>query len=98
VLKSVNGVDINTLATLHINDDLSASGSAGCNNYSGQGEMDENKFRIRQMAMTRKLCEPQVMKGEQAVSQVLSGWSEIALSGNHLSLQNSVHKLIFRPE
>ncbi|WP_411572413.1 META domain-containing protein [Vibrio sp. TH_r3] len=80
---------------LEIGEKMTANGNAGCNNFFGQGELDDNKFRIMQMGMTMKMCINDVMGTEKALSQSLSDWSEIELTNDTMTLTNDQHTLTF---
>ncbi len=80
---------------LEIGENLSANGNAGCNNFFGQAEIKENKFRIAQMGKTMKMCINNVMATESTLSKVLSDWSEMSLTKDSMTLTNSDHSLTF---
>lgn len=82
--------------SLEISEKMIASGNAGCNNFFGQAELKDNKFRIEKMGKTMKMCIGDIMDTEQAVSQTLQGWSDITLTKDSLVLKNDVHTLIFK--
>ncbi|WP_165311609.1 META domain-containing protein [Vibrio ziniensis] len=100
-LTQVNGHDIvknERLKTpyLEIGEKMIANGNAGCNNFFGQAELKDNKFRIEKMGKTMKMCIGDIMDTEQAVSQTLQGWSDITLTKDSLVLKNDVHTLTFK--
>lgn len=81
---------------LQINQDLSASGYAGCNNFTGQVQLEGHQLRVEKMALTRKMCFGDVMETEQVVSQTLSTWSDVSITKkNELILKNDGHQLVF---
>ncbi|EJE8676175.1 TPA: META domain-containing protein [Vibrio parahaemolyticus] len=83
---------------LQINQDLSASGYAGCNNFTGQVQLEGHQLRVEKMALTRKMCFGDVMETEQVVSQTLSTWSDVSITKkNELILKNDGHQLVFEP-
>lgn len=74
---------------------MTANGHAGCNNFFGQGELKDNKFRIEKMGMTMKMCGEDAMNTEMTMSQVLTEWSDITLTKDSLELKNDAHTLTF---
>ncbi|MFV0447286.1 MAG: META domain-containing protein [Vibrio sp.] len=82
--------------SLEISEKMIASGNAGCNNFFGQAELKDNKFRIEKMGKTMKMCIGDIMDTEQAVSQTLQGWSDITLTKDSLVLKNDIHTLTFK--
>ncbi len=100
VLTQIDGDAITTPGKmqpphLEIGENLSANGNAGCNNFFGQAEIKDNKFRVAQMGMTMKMCINNVMETESTFSKVLSDWSEISLTKDNMTLTNSDHSLTF---
>ncbi|KJY83255.1 heat shock protein HslJ [Vibrio galatheae] len=81
---------------IEIGEKMTANGNAGCNNFFGQAELKDNKFRIEKMGMTMKMCIGDVMDTEQAFSQTLSSWSDMVLTDNFMTLKNDVHTLTFK--
>ncbi len=81
---------------LEIGEKMTANGNAGCNNYFGQGELEDGKFRIKQMGMTMKMCGDDAMNIEMSMSKTLSDWSEITLTKESLVLKGSEHTLTFK--
>ncbi len=81
--------------TLEVGEKMSANGHAGCNNFFGQAELKDGKFRIEQMGMTMKMCPEGVMDTEMAFSKALGEWSEVKLTKETLELNNSQHNLTF---
>ncbi len=99
-LVQVDGKDIvknDRLKTpnLEIGEKMIANGNAGCNNFFGQAEIKDNKFRIEKMGKTMKMCIGDIMETEQAVSQTLTDWSDITLTKDTLTLKNDVHTLSY---
>ncbi|MDD9195698.1 META domain-containing protein [Aliivibrio sp. S3MY1] len=100
-LTQVNGKDIVAseemeAPRLEIGEKMTANGNAGCNNFFGQGELnEEGQFRIEKMGMTMKMCMGDAMATEQAVSATLSTWSDITLTKENLILKGQDHELTF---
>ena len=84
------------LPNLEIGEQLTANGYAGCNNYFGQVEIEDQKLRISKMGMTRKMCMPESMDIEMAMAQTLTQWSEVQLSKDNLILKGSDKTLTFK--
>ncbi|MCW8345069.1 META domain-containing protein [Vibrio sp. ZSDZ65] len=80
---------------LEIGEKMTANGSAGCNNFFGQGELKDGQFRIEKMGMTMKMCGDTAMNVEMTMSKALSDWSEIHLTKDSLELKGSEHTLTF---
>ena len=59
-------------------------GSGGCNSFFGQYSRSGDTIQIGPLASTKKMCAPDIMKGEQALMQALSSSSRIDVT--HLSL------------
>ncbi len=100
-LTQVDGKDVvknERLRTpnLEIGEKMIANGNAGCNNFFGQAEVKDNKFRIEKMGKTMKMCIGDIMDTEQAVSQTLQDWSDMTLTKDSLVLKNDVHTLTFK--
>lgn len=81
---------------LEIGEKMMANGNAGCNNFFGQAELNDNKLRIDKMGMTMKMCVGEAMEVEKAFSQTLTEWSNVTLNKDTLTLQNEVHTLTFK--
>ncbi len=100
-LTQVDGKDIATpekmeAPRLEIGEKMTANGNAGCNNFFGQAELnEEGQFRIEKMGMTMKMCMGDVMTTEQVVSSTLSTWSDITLTKEGLILKGQEHELTF---
>ena len=71
------------------NETKRVSGSAGCNNFSGEYEINENVMRIRfsKMITTKKMCIN--MTVEDQFLQVLAVVDNYTISGNTLSLNRA---------
>lgn len=82
--------------TLQLNEELGASGHAGCNRYFGQAELKDGKLRIEKMGMTMMACPAPAMEMEQLMSSTLMDWSQASIVGNELVLSSPEHTLIFK--
>ncbi|MEZ8825040.1 META domain-containing protein [Vibrio sp. 10N.261.55.A7] len=99
-LVQIDGNDVvkddnNRPVRLEVGENMTANGHAGCNNFFGQGELKDNKFRIEKMGMTMKMCGEDAMNTEMTMSQVLTEWSDITLTKDSLELKNDAHTLTF---
>ncbi|MEZ8987806.1 META domain-containing protein [Vibrio breoganii] len=101
VLTHIDGkaveVDENFKApTLEVGEKMTTNGNAGCNNFFGQGELKDGKFRIQQMGMTMKMCPEGVMNTEMAYSKALSEWNDVVLTKQTMELKSVEHTLTFQ--
>lgn len=80
---------------LEISEKMMANGNAGCNNFFGQSELKENKFRIEKMGMTMKMCREDAMATENILTKSLSQWNDMTLTEENLILTNENHTLKF---
>ncbi|MGF1755580.1 META domain-containing protein [Vibrio makurazakiensis] len=100
-LAQIDGKDIvvneqQQAPRLEVAEKMTANGNAGCNNFFGQAELNEQgQFRIKQMGMTMKMCPDTEMNIERAVSATLSDWSDITLTKDTLVLENDAHTLTY---
>ncbi len=62
------------------------SGKSGCNSFTGQFKLDENKFSTTPIAVTRMMCPHEIMVVENALLKALQEADEYIISGNHLKL------------
>jgi heat shock protein HslJ len=81
---------------LEIGEHLRANGSAGCNRYFGQVELQGSQLRIKQMASTMMLCPAPQQDWERAMTSTLSDWSEVTLGEQQLRLKGPQHELQFK--
>ncbi len=76
-------VPIDVTVTLRLEDGR-VSGLAGCNRYSGSVLVDEGRIAIGPLAMTMRMCEPEVMEVERDYASLLDGVDSMALVEGHL--------------
>ncbi|GAD79152.1 META domain-containing protein [Vibrio ezurae] len=81
--------------TLEVGEKMAANGSAGCNNFFGQSELDGNNFRIEQIGATMKMCPDDVMLTEMLYLKSLAQWNQLTLTANEMQLKNAEHTLTF---
>ena len=100
VLEKIDGVPLSAekgqAPDLEIGEHLRANGSAGCNRYFGQVEVQGSQLRIKQMASTMMFCPPPRQDWERAMTSTLSEWSEATLSEQQLRLKGPQHELQFK--
>ena len=100
VLVNINGdtplESGDTMVTLEIGENLSVNGNAGCNKFFGKAELSGEKFRVKNMGMTKMMCFGDVMDIEQAFSQTLSDWSNIIINKDSMILNGDTHTLTFK--
>lgn len=100
VLEKIDGVPLpaekGQAPDLEIGEHLRANGSAGCNRYFGQVEVQGTQLRIKQMASTMMFCPPPRQDWERAMTSTLSEWSEATLSEQQLRLKGPQHELQFK--
>jgi heat shock protein HslJ len=66
-----------------------ASGSAGCNRYTGTYKMSGSTIRILPLATTRKACADPIERQETAFLKALSRARSFAVSGGTLTLKSA---------
>lgn len=100
VLEKIDGAPLpaekGQAPDLEIGEHLRANGSAGCNRYFGQVEVQGTQLRIKQMASTMMFCPPPRQDWERAMTSTLSEWSEATLSEQQLRLKGQQHELQFK--
>ena len=100
VLEKIDGLPLlaekGKAPDLEIGEQLRANGSAGCNRYFGQVELQGSQLRIKQMASTMMLCPAPQQDWERAMTSTLSDWSEVTLGEQQLLLKGPQHELQFK--
>jgi len=100
VLEKIDGAPLpaekGQAPDLEIGEHLRANGSAGCNRYFGQVEVQGSQLRIKQMASTMMFCPAPQQDWERAMTSTLSEWSEATLSEQQLRLKGQQHELQFK--
>lgn len=101
VLNTLNGDVINMIdgmrtPSLDIGESFTINGHTGCNEYHGQGELSQDKFRANNLASTEKGCPPIAAALEMVINDVLANWSTIGLTAdNRLILATANYQLEF---
>ena len=75
-----------SLATVNFDADGRLFGKASCNGYGGQYGVSDGVWRLSQMFTTKRLCEPALMRQEQAVLDRLRDTVRVDLAGDLLTL------------
>lgn len=72
--------------TLTIGHDGQATGSTGCNRFTGPARIGDSTVTIGPLATTRMACSPDVAEVEQAVLHVLDGEATYRVEGARMTL------------
>lgn len=83
VASVVTGSEVTAL----FGEDGSVNGSAGCNNYFGDYEVDGANIAFGPMGTTRMMCEEDVMTQEAAYLAALENSATFAITGDTLELR-----------
>lgn len=99
VLESVNGKPVTgetTQPELSFGENMTVSGSM-CNQFTGKGKLSDGELRVKDLAMTRKMCaNPQLNELDNTISQMLSNGAQVDLTANQLTLATAEHTLMFK--
>lgn len=99
VLESVNGKPVTgetTQPELSFGENMTVSGSM-CNHFTGKGKLSDGELRVKDLAMTRKMCaNPQLNELDNTISQMLSNGVQVDLTANQLTLATAEHTLMFK--
>ena len=95
VLESVNGAAVKPSATppeIAFGEKMAVSGVM-CNRFSGEGKLSEGELKVKEMAMTRKLCtDPQ----RTELANTLSKGAQVDLTQDQLTLATAETTLMFK--
>ncbi|GEA13554.1 META domain-containing protein [Alteromonas sp. KUL49] len=86
----------NRLPNIEFGENFTVNGFSGCNSFFGQGELMDNKLRVANMGQTRKMCIPNEMDTEQAITSTLVDWSHIEWSEKDITLKGKQHTLTLK--
>lgn len=68
-----------------------------CNRFTGQGKLSEGELKVKNLAMTRRLCtEPQLNELDQTLSDMLSKGAQVDLTEDQLTLATADKSLVFK--
>jgi heat shock protein HslJ len=87
--QAVESIVNGTLVTLSFGGEGDASGSGGCNHYSGHYEVAGSRISIGNIAVTAMACAdpPGVMEQEQAFLRALAAATTVRFEGDRLDLR-----------
>ena len=88
-VESIQVINIEFIEAMRVN------GFAGCNRFFGQAMLEEGKFKIDKIGMTRKSCGNKINKIENDLIDTLSNWSEVTIIDQMLTLKGK-HQLSFK--
>jgi heat shock protein HslJ len=99
-LVDIDGEDLNLAQhkkspSLSVDEQMMATGRAGCNNYFGEAQLKGTQFRIFNLSSTMKLCLKNEMEVDNVVTSTLSDWSELEIDKGTLTLTTAKHVLTF---
>lgn len=67
-----------------------------CNNFAGQGSLNNNILKVDNLASTRKLCVDETANAlDGVIGELLTQGAQLTLQGNALILSNERHRLTF---
>lgn len=97
VLRRIDGdsYSADMPATFSIDDDGSAKGFNGCNNYFGTPKLTNNQLSIDPMGSTRKFCDHKANALEAQFINVMSGPSTISIDGDSMLISKGESTLTF---
>jgi heat shock protein HslJ len=75
-----------------------ASGSGGCNRFTGSYEQDGDSISLDRVASTRMACDEEVMSAERAYLSALESVSSWSATGGVLVLSDSSDQALLRYE
>lgn len=75
---------------------LMVNGHTGCNQFFGQGELQQQKLQINGLGTTKQACPIERLWIENAILSTLREGSELQLTQEHLTLKGSRHTLIYQ--
>jgi heat shock protein HslJ len=83
IAQDVNGVPVAGPKPLTLRfEGGRASGSAGCNSFSGSYQASEGRLEFGPLATTRMACTPDIMEQEQRFLAILAATRSISRYGN----------------
>ncbi|MDW6003840.1 META domain-containing protein [Vibrio mangrovi] len=88
------------IPSLSIDEKMTATGLAGCNDYVGEVELDvdSHEFRVTHLNSTMKLCLKNEMALNSTIISALSEWNRIDIDKNILTLKGKKHTLVFQAQ
>jgi heat shock protein HslJ len=99
VLETVNGTAVKhggTAPEIAFGEKMAVSGVM-CNRFSGEGKLSEGELRVKEMAMTRKLCaDPQLNELDNTIGAMLRKGAQVDLTQDQLTLATAETTLMFK--
>ncbi len=99
VLQSINGTAVAPVTTppeITFGEKMAVSGVM-CNRFSGQGKLSDGELKVKELAMTRKLCtEPQLNELDHAIGTMLRSGTQVDLTEDVLTLATAETTLVFK--
>ncbi|ATC93425.1 META domain-containing protein [Pseudoalteromonas tunicata] len=80
---------------LSFSDGLRVHGFTGCNRFFGQGKLSHNQFKIDELGMSRKRCDPQLTQQEELIIDTLSQMASLTVERDQLIIAGR-HHLTFK--
>ena len=81
---------------LAIGERLAIKGHTGCNQFFGQGTLNQTQLQINGLGTTKQLCPPEHRWIENAILSTLRESSKLQLTQDHLVIKGSKHTLVYR--
>ncbi|WP_177208002.1 META domain-containing protein [Pseudoalteromonas denitrificans] len=96
-LHTIDKKAVETIKVVNIEfiEAMRTNGFAGCNRFFGQAIIEEGKFKVDKIGMTRKSCGTDINKIETDIIDTLSTWSDITLENDILTIKGK-HELMFK--
>lgn len=68
-----------------------------CNAFNGTGRVSDGALKVKELAMTRKLCtDPQLNELDKTISTMLSQGAQVDLTESQLTLATAQHTLVYK--
>jgi heat shock protein HslJ len=98
-LVRVDGTDAVPDATAQLTlEDGQASGSSGCNSFSGGYTLDGDQISFGPLGATQMACEEPLMTQEATVFAILGTSASYAIEGDELTISSPEGSLVYRAE
>ncbi|MCE0492637.1 META domain-containing protein [Vibrio salinus] len=99
-LTQINGEKVSlpkgdSIPYIVIDKKMMAVGSAGCNHFFAQANIEKSKFRLDHLNKTHKVCEKDVTALENTFTDAIQKWNYININDNSLVLSVGKKSLTF---
>lgn len=81
---------------LAIGERLAIKGHTGCNQFFGQGTLNQARLQINGLGTTKQLCPPEHRWIENAILSTLRESSKLQLTQDQLVIKGSKHTLVYQ--